>query len=201
MQEIEAKFYVSNLDRIQASLESLQARLLQERILETNIRFDLPGGGLRSEGRVLRLRQDSHARLTYKSASSNEQGVLNRQEIEFVVDDFEKARLLLEALGYQKMFYYEKFRTTYELADCHVMLDEMPYGNFVEIEGETIDSIGLAANKLGLRWETAIPTSYHVLFDRLCSRHPDLDPKELSFPALKGTKVTAGELSILAGDA
>jgi len=200
MQEIEAKFYVMDLKKIEACLQGLEARLIQPRILETNIRFDLPDGGLRSEGRVLRIRQDTEAKLTYKSGGTNEQGVLSRKEIEFVVEDFEKAKQFLEALGYQKLFYYEKYRTTYEFNNCHIMLDELPYGNLVEIEGESVESIRVVAGKLNLNWDRALPTSYHMLFERLCAKHPDLDPKELSFAALNGLNVSIWELSIRAGD-
>ena len=84
--------------------------MIQPRVLETNIRFDLPDGGLRSEGRVLRLRQDTAARLTYKGAGKNEQGVARPHEIEFTVEDFEKAKNFLEALGYQKLLQYNKYR-------------------------------------------------------------------------------------------
>src|SRR5690606_37622506 len=112
-QETEAKFYVRDLKGCERQLESLGARRVQERVLEQNIRFDLPGARLRAEGRVLRLRRDTQARITYKGASTNEKGVLRREEIEFVVEDFEKARRLLEALGYEKLVYYEKYRTTY----------------------------------------------------------------------------------------
>lgn len=200
MQEIEAKFYVSNLDGIRMRLQSLEAHFIQERVLETNLRFDLPDNGLRSEGRVLRLRQDNEARLTYKSGSAKEQGVLSRTEIEFIVDDFEKAKRFLEALGYQKFFYYEKYRTTYELDGCHIMLDELPYGNFIEIEGESIDSIRAVADKLDLNWHTAVSTSYYMLFMRLRDKHPDIDPAELSFKAVKGLNITAADLSVHAAD-
>lgn len=208
LQETEAKFYVRDLKRIESRLQELEARLIQGRILETNIRFDLPDGGLRSEGRVLRLRQDTAARLTYKSGSTNEDGVLSRREIEFIVEDFGKARQFLEALGYQRLFYYEKHRTTYELQTSevlrdlvHVMLDELPYGDFVEIEGENVASIRAAAEKLNLKWEAAIPTSYHMLFERLCARHPELERTELSFAALRERDISMEELSIPAGDA
>lgn len=184
--------------------------MIQERVLETNIRFDLPDGGLRSEGRVLRLRQDTEARLTYKSGSTNEGGVLSRREIEFVVEDFGKARQFLEALGYQKLFYYEKYRTTYSLptsealktpeVSVHVMLDELPYGNFVEIEGETVETIRRVADSLNLKWDTAIPTSYHMLFEQLAAEYPELDRTELSFSALRGRNISVEELSIHAGD-
>jgi hypothetical protein len=122
------------------------------------------------------------------------------QEIEFTVDDFGKAKLFIEALGYQKFFYYEKYRTVFDLDGCHIMLDELPYGNFVEIEGNAIDSIQAVANKLSLQWERAIPTGYHLLFEEMCKRHPDLDSTDLSFSALKGLNITAKDLSVHAAD-
>ena len=198
-QEIEAKFYVQDLNRIETRLVKLSASLIQERVLERNIRFDLPSARLRAEGRVLRLRRDTAARLTYKSASHNEQGVLSREEIEFEVEDFEKAKRFLEALGYQKLFYYEKYRTIYELNETHVMLDELPYGNFIEIEGEDIESIRSIANQLNLNWEAAIATSYHALFERAC-RALELAVQDLSFADFEGIKVTAADLGVQAAD-
>jgi adenylate cyclase, class 2 len=203
-QEIEAKFYVQDLNKVKMQLEHLGARLIQERVLETNIRFDLPGASLRAEGRVLRLRRDTDSRLTYKSASKNEQGVLSREEIEFVVEDFQKAKRFLEALGYQKLVYYEKYRTTYALQPSegfiHVMLDELPYGNFVEIEGETIESIRFVANQLNLNWETAIATSYHALFDRV-RRTRNLSFQDLSFENFSGIEIDAVDLGVNAANA
>jgi predicted adenylyl cyclase CyaB len=204
MQEIEAKFYVMNLNGVRMRLQSLEARLIQERVLEINIRFDLPGGGLRSEGRVIRLRRDTEAKFTYKGPSTVEQGILNHIEIEFTVGDFEKAKAFIEAIGYQPFFYYEKYRTTYDVqtseVSTHVMLDELPYGNFVEIEGESPDTIRSVANKLDLNWDTAIPTSYHLLFERLCAKHPSIDSTNLSFASLKGLNITAADLSVHAAD-
>jgi len=200
MQETEAKFFVLDLDRTRVRLQSLEAHLIQERVLEMNIRFDLPDSSLRSEGRVLRLRLDTEAKLTYKSGSTVQQGVLSRKEIEFVVEDFEKAKQFLEELGYQKLFYYEKYRTTYEFNDCHIMLDELPYGSFVEIEGENVEVIQTVAAKLILKWNAALGASYHVLFDQLCGKHPELNPRELTFSGLSGLNVTVKELGIRAGD-
>ena len=199
MQEIEAKFYIRDLEKVRTRLQELAALLIQPRVLEMNIRFDLPDGGLSSERRVLRLRQDTEAKLTYKSGSTNEQGVLSRTEIEFTVEDFEKAKLFLEALGYQSIFYYEKYRTTYELKQTseflrelggliHVMLDELPYGNFVEIEGETPESIRAVADLLHLKFNNATPTSYHMLHVQLCEKHPELDPRNSLLRRAGGTE-------------
>jgi len=203
-QEIEAKFYVNNLDKILTRLHELEARLTQPRVLETNIRFDLPDASLRAERRVLRLRHDTEARLTYKDPSQNEQGVLNRREIEFTVEDFDKAKLLLEALGYQCIFYYEKYRTTYVLSQTsevstYVMLDELPYGNFVEIEGATIEVIKEAANKLNLKWDTAIGKSYSALFDQ-ARKILNISFQDLSFTNFSGMLVTASHLGVQAAE-
>src|SRR5215216_2536213 len=149
-QETEVKFYVLRLDNSKTRLDELKARLIQSRVLETNLRFDLPDGSLRSSSRVLRLRRDTKARLTYKGAGQNNEGIVGRQEIEFVVEDFEKARQFLEALGYQQTMVYEKYRTTYELDHVSIMLDELPYGSFVEIEGETREQIQAVSKKLNL---------------------------------------------------
>ena len=198
-QEIEAKFYVKNLQQIRKRLEQAGARLVQGRVLETNQRFDLPGAPMRAEGRVLRLRRDTEVRLTYKSASTNEDGVLSREEIEFSVGDFEKAKHFLEALGYQKMVYYEKYRTIYELNETSIMLDELPYGNFVEIEGETSTSIRTLAELLELNWEAAVATSYLALFDRL-RRGKRLSMEDLSFRNFVGLEVSAKDLEVIAAD-
>jgi adenylate cyclase class 2 len=200
MQEIEAKFFVQNLSRIKTQLEELEAPLIQERVLETNIRFDLPGATLLAQGRVLRLRRDTDARLTYKSASTNEQGVLSREEIEFIVEDYEKARRFLEALGYEKLVYYEKYRSTYEWNNTHIMLDELPCGDFVEIEGETLESIRGVADQLSLNWETAIATSYSALFERV-QRALKLSFQDLSFVNFEQIRVNASDLGVLTADA
>ena len=199
-QEIEAKFYVLHLDRMIAHLQDMQARLIQPRVRETNLRFDLPDGSLRSEGRVLRLRRDTKSRLTYKGAGQGNNGVLAREEIEFVVEDFETAKQFLEALGYKQTISYEKYRTTYDLDHTLIMLDELPYGNFVEIEGETVEQIRSAAAKLKLDWNAAINKSYTALFE-VAVRALSLSFQDLSFKNFEGVTVTVKDLSVRAADA
>jgi adenylate cyclase class 2 len=198
-QETEAKFYVRDLERIRARLQGWNARLLQERVLEINVRFDLPGAPLRAQGRVLRLRHDTGTKFTYKSASKNEQGVLSREEIEFGVDDFEKAKHFLEALGYQKLVYYEKYRTTYAWHDTLIMLDELPYGDFVEVEGDTVDAIRAVADQLDLSWDSAVATSYHALFER-ARNALNLSIQDLSFVEFTDIRVEAAHLGVVAAD-
>jgi len=200
MQETEAKFFVHNLEKIEMRLQGLEARLLQPRLLEQNIRFDLPDGRLRAEGRVLRLRRDAAIHITYKDPSTRNEGVMSRRELEFEVSDWDIAKSFLEALGYWPFFHYEKYRRTYEFGDCHIMLDELPYGNFVEIEGETVEAIKAVSDQLCLNWDAAIAASYHELFERLYGTQNNLDPMRLTFAVLNGLKITPDELSVHPAD-
>lgn len=198
-QETEAKFYVRDLERIRKSLESLDAQIVQPRVLEMNLRFDLPDASLRAQGRVLRLRRDTEARLTYKGGNKNTRGVLSREEIEFVVGDFEKAKKFLEALGYQQIFYYEKYRTTYQLDKTLIMLDELPYGNFVEIEGETEETIRALSQRLDLNWEATIERSYSALFEHV-QKDLNLSFRDLSFANFESIRVDPTHLGVNVAD-
>ena len=166
-QEIEVKFLVANLAQVEGRLKSLDARQTQARLHEVNLRLDTPDLALTKSLQVLRLRQDDQARVTYKGPGIDQGGARLRQEIEFIVSDFEASRRLFAALGYQVAMMYEKYRRVYDLDDVHVTLDEMPYGDFIEIEGPQPESILLASQRLGLAWERRILDSYTALFEEL----------------------------------
>jgi adenylate cyclase class 2 len=199
-QETEVKYYVNHLMQVEARLQKLNAHLIQPRVFERNLRFDLPDETLQREEKVLRLRQDTQVHLTYKGPSGTSQGVLSRTEYEVTVDDFDTARAFLEALGYHPVATYEKYRRTYELGELHIMLDELPYGDFVEIEGPDEDTLGQVSAELGLDFSAAIPVNYLVLFERFCKRHEGLDPSQLTFQALDGLHVVPEKLSVVPAD-
>jgi len=206
-QETEVKFYVRDIAAVKERLQSLGAHLIQPRTFEINLRFDTPAGDLAREGRVLRLRRDEAMRLTYKDGTQLKDGVLNRREIEFSVSDFGSAQLFMEVLGYEVVFIYEKYRTTYALPEMtadadhletHIMLDEMPYGNFVEIEGEFNDLKPLS-QILHFNWDAAIPASYHSLFDRV-SISQNLAFRDLTFEKFKDIKIVPADLGVVPAD-
>jgi len=198
-QETEIKLYVLDLDKIERRILESGGRLIQSRIFESNLRFDLPDGSLRRDGRILRLRQDRDSYLTYKGPSTRTDGVVSRAEYEFTVSDFEMARRTIEALGYQLTAVYEKYRGIYALDDSLIMLDELPYGHFVEIEGADKNGIRKTTEKLGLNFDCAIPSSYLGLFEQLC-QHLDLDPENLTFTALGKYKPSADDLGVKPAD-
>ncbi len=192
-QELEVKFYLSTLTQLENRLKALNAELAQPRVHEINLRFDTPDLLLTRTLRVLRLRRDNQAIVTYKGPGQEIDGVRLRQELEFTVGDFDKARLFFEALGYQISVIYEKYRAIYDLGEVHVTLDEMPYGNFAEIEGPDGKSIQEVARLLDLDWETRILDSYLVLFDRVKSVL-GLTFRDLTFENFKSVIVPASSL-------
>ncbi len=165
--EIEIKVHVNDLARIEKRLLGLGAVLLHPRQHEINLRFDTPDQSLAHKAQVLRLRQDDQARLTFKGQGTARDGVRIRQEIEFSVSDIDAARLFLEALDFQVYTAYEKYRTTYQYKGCEIVLDELPYGSFYEIEGPDVETVQAVNSELGLRWGSGVALSYTELFQQL----------------------------------
>ena len=166
--EIEAKFAVPRLDAIRRHLLDGSARLVLPRLQETNLRFDLADGRLAREGRVLRLRTNHDTRLTYKAPGPDPE---HRFEVEVGIDDPLAARQLFEGLGFQVVFVYEKYRETYALGGAQVMLDELPFGLFVEVEADDLQAVHSTAEALGLRWADRLALTYLGLFEGLRRRH------------------------------
>ncbi len=171
--EYEAKFQLPHLAEIRKRLLAQGGRLIQERMLERNLRFDDLAGSLTTSHQVLRLRQDRDVTMTYKRGVERFE---SRIEIELRVDDFEQARRLLEALGYIVMHEYEKFRETFALNNSKIMLDELPFGCYVEIEADSLESVQEQAAELGFNWDQRVQTTYLELFNRLKQNlHFDFD--------------------------
>ena len=117
---------------------------------------------------MLRLRQDAGALITFKGPSARQAGseARVREEIEVAVDDFKKTQAILERVGFEKRLLYEKYRESYCLGEIDAVLDELPFGSFIELEGEEQD-IRTAAGSLGLAWDRRIIDNYLSLFMRL----------------------------------
>jgi adenylate cyclase class 2 len=192
--EIEAKFYLRHLAALRQTLLDLGAHLLAPRLLEKNLRFDTPDRRLTRTGAVLRLRQDRAVHLTFKTPGKSAEV---RNEIEFEVDDLEAARAFLSALGFELVFTYEKYREVFALDPVKVMLDELPFGCFAEIEGPTLPAITEAADRLGLAWERRIPQTYLALFESL-RRSMRLAFRDATFANFSGrSRITAQQLEVL----
>jgi adenylate cyclase class 2 len=185
--ETEVKIYAPNLDEIAARIVAAGGTLESPRVYERNIRYDAPDRRLVQHEIVLRLRQDTRARLTYKEAPSVSDGIVTRFEAEVTVDDFAVMDLILRRLGFLPCVIYEKYRTTYRLGEAEIVLDEMPYGHFIEIEASAPD-IEAALAALGLANQPRIGTSYLRLFVQVKAAL-DLKFDDLTFANFEGIQV------------
>ena len=192
--EIEVKFLVEDVKAVRRQLLALGATLHKPRIYERNIRFDNPWEGLQMQGKLLRLRRDTTARLTYKgepeTAVDSEARV--REELEIGVSDFQTTLDLLKRVGFEPKQVYEKYRETFTFGQVEVVLDEMPFGDFIELEGDDA-AIRSTAAALNLDWERRILANYLAIMASLKERF-GLGFDDLTFENFVGTDVSAKDL-------
>jgi adenylate cyclase class 2 len=140
----------------------LRARRLQEdRLLDTR------DESLRRRSSVLRVRMESgRSLLTFKGPPQASTMKL-REELETVVGDGTLLLQLLERLGYEVWFRYQKYREEFAIDDVVVAVDETPIGVYVELEGSE-RGIAATAETLGRRPSDYVLESYRGLFVRHC---------------------------------
>jgi adenylate cyclase class 2 len=123
-----------------------ELKLLQRRLVETGAvrrgpeEFEVNtlynGHGLDPQTRVLRLRRtDVRAVFTYKERDASASAIKHQREDETEVSDPDALAAILDALGYRPALVYEKRRTTWHVAGVELVIDELPFGLFMEIEG------------------------------------------------------------------
>jgi adenylate cyclase class 2 len=164
--EIEAKMKVADHAAIRQRLRDSGAKH-ESTVLETNIFFDTPDRSLMSSDKGLRLRHTQDAstheeksKFTFKGPRLRGQ-LKSRPEFEMDVSDPRDAQAFLEALGFAKMASFQKRRESWLLENCRVELDEVPHlGMFVEIEGPSEEAVLSVREKLHLRDQPVIHTSY-----------------------------------------
>ncbi len=165
--EYEVKYHLPHLAGIRKKVLARGGWLLSPRLLERNLRFDTPENSLAAQQAILRLRQARRATLTYKRTDGQFEV---RHEIEVEVNDLAAAASLLKSLGFVVTSRYEKYREVFAMDDVQVMLDELPYGCFVEIEGPSLESLRRASQALGFDWEERIQMTYLDLFAHVKAR-------------------------------
>ena len=187
--EIELKFPVDDLARLQSRLPALGFHLDTPRTFEQNTLFDTPARTLRESKQILRLRRYGDLwTLAHKRPNPSVDDATTRYKIrietETHVDDGPALAAIFEQLGYSPVFRYEKFRTEWsqdaytiegplfptsdlfaELSPAHghLVLDETPIGNYAELEGPPawIDD---TLAKLNIDPATCLTESYGKLF-------------------------------------
>jgi adenylate cyclase class 2 len=148
--ETERKYRLSEkrLEGIVSRLNELGAEF-QKEVFEVN--YQHRGGEMDERGATLRLRKiGDFSVLTYKEKIKSESGTKKKIEFETSVSDVEATERIIERLGYKLTAVYEKRRKYWKFEEVEVVLDELPFGLYMEIEG-TVETIEAAEKKLGLK--------------------------------------------------
>lgn len=174
--EIEIKFEVKNENEIIDKLKAIGAEKTKEG-LEHNSVFD--NGELREKGFLLRLRNFNDRNvLTFKTGITKGE-FKEANEIEIEVSDFQRMKTVLESLGYGVSWVYEKKTTHFILNGTKISLDRLPFGTFMEIEGNK-NAIRNVIEKLGLDPEKGITETYFELYQDSCKEKEE-EMKNLVF--------------------
>ena len=134
--EIEKKFRLTRKQRdaIRAQLPAIGAKRIAEEFEENTL---YGGETIDTEHSVLRLRRvDAKGSLTYKERFPSQSDIKHQHEDETSVGDPEAMASILDAIGFIPILIYEKRRETWRLRETEIVIDELPYGLFMEIEGE-----------------------------------------------------------------
>ena len=164
--EIEKKYRLTKKqrDEVVRRLKQLGA---QSKPLEFEINTLYSGGELDLTRSILRLRTvGRHCYLTFKERIPSRSDIKHQREEEARVDNPEAMDLILDSLGFTAALVYEKRRERWQFANNKIVIDELPFGLFMEIESDE-ESIRRMEAKLavkGLRTE-------HATYPQLTLKH------------------------------
>jgi adenylate cyclase class 2 len=170
--ETEIKLGVEDAASGRALLRRAGFRISRRKVFEANTVFDMPQRTLRDAGCLLRVRQAGRkATLTYKGQPDANARHKSREELEVEIPNAATVAAIVERLGFEPIFRYEKYRTEYRQPGGGgiATLDETPIGVYLELEGSA-DWIDLTAKQLGYREDEYILASYaslHMSWRRL----------------------------------
>jgi len=185
--EIEVKFPVADAPALREKITASGA-VSTGRHFEVNVLFDDAAGSLRRADCLLRLRQDARTTLTFKSTSEERDRQFKiHREREVRVSDFDSMEQILSSLGFHRRQVYEKWRETFRLDETVLCLDQMPFGDYLEIEGPKA-AIRRVASNLGLNWNRRIIRNYLEMFS-LLRDHLQLPFTDITFQNFENVTV------------
>lgn len=123
---------------------------------------------------VVRIRRtENKTFLTFKQRIASSSDAKQQIEHETEVIDAQAVRTIIESIGLKAVLVYEKRRLTYDFRSVEVVLDELPFGMFMEIEGP-MSAIAEAEMLLGIEDLEAEHETYPRLTGKYGTKVGDL---------------------------
>jgi adenylate cyclase, class 2 len=166
--ETEVKIKIDVSEDLCSRLEALSSVCISARHFEDNHLLDFPNEYLNLNHKLLRIRSvEDRGILTYKGPPRPDGVFKTREELETGFENADLTLQILERIGMQVCFRYQKYRREFELDGVHIAVDETPIGNFVELEGAK-EAIRSLAEKLGFAESQFMSLSYYDLYLEYC---------------------------------
>src|SRR6266568_7400192 len=132
--EIEKKYRLTQKQR-----RAIEKRMRNLSLSPSELEFEentiYRGGRLNLGGCALRLRRvNGRAILTFKRRLPSKSPIKHQQEAEVTLGNADSMDAILDSLGFQPALVYEKRRTRWKVGNAKVVIDELPFGLFMEIE-------------------------------------------------------------------
>lgn len=160
--EIEKKYRLTPAQR-----RSVEKRLrgvgLKPRSVEFEENTIYRGHDLKLGSRALRLRRvNGQGILTLKRRIPTESPIKHQEENETRVSDPDALHAIVIGLGFEPAVVYEKRRTSWNFGKATVVIDELPFGLFMEIEASEKE-ISRVEKLIGAQDFLAVPETYPSL--------------------------------------
>lgn len=170
--EIEMKFPMPHYgeDELISRLKALGASD-GGKFFENNILFDTQHEFLSLNNRLLRLREYKNKYIiTLKDKSNIKGGKFKiREEIETHVSDLFSTLEIFKRMGYNVKLIYQKYRRKMIIDKSEITIDNLPFGDYIEIEGSK-ESIEKLSEELELLTTDISNKSYVSLYCDICRK-------------------------------
>lgn len=149
--EYEVRVLEINVEGIEKKLKELGAEFCFDKVQQRYVYDFIP----KVESKWIRLRTNGEkTTLTIKNLVSSE--IDGTQELEVVVDNFERTNLILKELGYEAKGYQENRRVQYMLNGVEIDIDYWPLiPTYLEIEGPSEEAVYETLRLLGFTRDNA----------------------------------------------
>lgn len=154
--ETEFEITFPNIDKkdLRGRLRDIDSECIKERTLMKRCVFDNP----EKEKSFLRLRDEGNkVTCTFKELLEGKLSINSVKEMECQIDDLDTMKKILKKMGIEQKAYQETYREVWKKDDVYFMIDEWPgLKPFVEIEGESEETVKDYVDKLGFDYENGL---------------------------------------------
>lgn len=164
--EKQVKYKINNFDYISKRLIEIEAIFIGG-FMEKTIRYDNDDLKYSNNGIFIRTKSGMKNVLTLKEIPTDSSNTsFERITTEIEVDNINKIGYILEKIGLTKKFIMEKYRLFFKYDNVDILIDELPFGIYLEIKGED-NEINRVTKMLNIDEADLIKMTYWDIYDKI----------------------------------